>query len=91
MYVATWQQTLWTTAAYPIGGIGCIFQLGILLLLVPGSPARIGTAPFICLAVWVVLGFIFYFSNKKHWISLPEEKVRENVLGRKDIAVFFKK
>ena len=49
------------------------------------------TAPFICLAVWVVLGFIFYFSNKKHWISLPEEKVRENVLGRKDIAVFFKK
>lgn len=63
----------------------------ILLLLVPGSPARIGTAPFICLAVWVVLGFIFYFSNKKHWISLPEEKVRENVLGRKDIAVFFKK
>ncbi len=30
MYVATWQQTLWTTAAYPIGGIGCIFQLGIL-------------------------------------------------------------
>ena len=34
MYVATWQQTLWTTAAYPIGGIGCIFQLGILLLLV---------------------------------------------------------
>lgn len=63
----------------------------ILLLLVPGSPARIGIAPFICLAVWVVLGFIFYFSNKKHWISLPEEKVRENVLGRKDIAVFFKK
>lgn len=34
MYVATWQQTLWTTTAYPIGGIGCIFQLGILLLLV---------------------------------------------------------
>ena len=34
MYIATWQQTLWTTAAYPIGGIGCIFQLGILLLLV---------------------------------------------------------
>ncbi len=63
----------------------------ILLLLVPGSPARIGIAPFICLAVWVVLGFIFYFSNKKHWISLSEEKVRENVLGRKDIAVFFKK
>ena len=63
----------------------------ILLLLVPGSPARIGTAPFICLGVWVVLGFIFYFSNKKHWASLPEEKVRENVLGRKDIAVFFKK
>ena len=65
--------------------------LCILLLLVPGFPARIGTAPFICLGVWVVLGFIFYFSNKKHWASLPEEKVRENVLGRKDIAVFFKK
>ena len=63
----------------------------ILLLLVPGSPARIGTAPFICLAVWVILGFIFYFSNKKRWVSLPEEKIRENVLGRKDIAIFFKK
>ena len=65
--------------------------LCILLLLVPGSPARIGTAPFICLGVWVVLGFIFYFSNKKHWASLQEEKVRENLLGRNDIAVFFKK
>ena len=71
-----------------IGSITAI--LCILLLLIPGSPAIIGTAPFVCLGLWLVLGFIFYNSNKASWAQLPEEEVRLNILGSKDIAVFFK-
>ena len=40
----------------------------------------IGTAPFICLAVWVVLGFIFYFQirgNYEHgrWEGVSVEDI----------------
>ena len=64
--------------------------LCILLLLVPGSPAIIGNAPFVCLGIWIVLGFIFYQSSKKNWVSLPEVEVRERILGTKGVDVFFK-
>lgn len=62
----------------------------IVLLLVPGSPAYISVASRWCMVAWVVMGFFFYFSNKSSWASLPEEKLRENILGSKDIPVFFK-
>lgn len=73
-------------------GVGTITAvMCILLLLIPGSPARIGAAPFTCLGVWVAMGLAFYHSNKAHWNALPEEEIRARVLGRRDIAVFFSK
>ena len=63
--------------------------LCIVLLLIPGSPALIGGAPFACLGIWIVLGFIFYSTSKKNWVTLPEAEVRTNILGSKDIAVYF--
>lgn len=71
-----------------VGSITAIMCIG--LLVIPGSPAIIGRAPFSCLAVWVLLGLVFYFSSRKNWVSLPGEKVHVNILGSRDIAVFFK-
>nr|WP_321256590.1 APC family permease [uncultured Pseudodesulfovibrio sp.] len=62
----------------------------IVLLLVPGSPASIGVASRWCLVVWVGMGFFFYFSNKSAWAKLPEAELRAQILGRRDIPVFFK-
>ncbi|NDV18674.1 amino acid permease [Pseudodesulfovibrio sp. JC047] len=62
----------------------------IVLLLVPGSPASIGVASRWCLVVWVSLGVFFYFSNKSEWAKLPEADLRAQILGRRDIPVFFK-
>lgn len=64
--------------------------LCILLLLVPGSPAQIATPPMICLAIWVFLGIVFYYTNRQHWISLPEEEIKTHILGNPDIRVFYK-
>lgn len=63
--------------------------LTLVLLLTPGSPAYISFAPRIVLAVWVVLGVIFYFSNKKVWSSLSTEEMSRNILGGADIRLFF--
>lgn len=78
----------WRLFCCAVGTIAAL--LCIALLLIPGSPALIGTAPMICLGIWVVLGFAFYATSKSVWECLPEEEIRANVLGRKDIAVFFK-
>lgn len=61
----------------------------IVLLLIPGSPAYISEASRWCMVSWIGMGVFFYFSNKNEWAKLPESQLRENILGRKDIPVFF--
>ena len=65
--------------------------LTLVLLLTPGSPAYISFAPRCVLAVWVVMGFVFYFSNKKVWSSLSTEEISRNILGGTDIPILFDK
>lgn len=65
--------------------------LTLVLLLTPGSPAYISFAPRCVLALWVILGLIFYYSNKKVWSSLPTEELSRNILGGADIPVLFHK
>ena len=63
----------------------------ILLLLTPGSPALIGPAPRWIMLAWIVLGVIFYFVKRAEWSKIPEEDMRERVLGNRNLPVFFKK
>lgn len=65
--------------------------LTLVLLLTPGSPAYISFAPRCVLALWVILGFVFYYSNKKVWSDLSTEELSHNILGGADIPVLFKK
>ena len=62
----------------------------LLLLLTPGSPALIGVAPRWVMVAWIVLGVIFYMTTKKEWSQIPEIELREQVLGSRDLPVFFK-
>ena len=64
--------------------------LCIILLLAPGSPALIGPAPRAIMVGWIVLGVVFYRITRPDWINLPEEDLRERVLGSRDLPVFFK-
>jgi len=64
--------------------------LCIVLLLIPGSPAYISEASRWCMVSWVGMGVFFYFSNRGEWAKLSESDLRESILGRKDIPVFFK-
>ncbi len=65
--------------------------LTLILLLTPGSPAYISFAPRCVLAVWVIMGFVFYFSNKKVWSNLSTEEISRNILGGTDIPILFNK
>lgn len=65
--------------------------LCIVLLLTPGSPALIGPAPRWIMLAWITLGVIFYFTKRAEWSRIPEEEMRERVLGSRDLPVFFKK
>lgn len=62
------------------GLAGCFFALCFLaLLLIPGSPGQLGTPPLIALAVWVVLGVIFFFARRKSYYALSDDDLRATV------------
>ena len=72
--------------------IGAITSfLCIVLLLVPGSPAYISTPSRIIMVIWVVIGIIFYFFSRTHWVALSETERSKSILGTEEIAVFFNK
>ena len=84
------------TAGRSVGLFCCIMGticsiMTLILLLTPGSPAYISFAPRCVLAVWVVMGVVFYFSNKKVWSSLPTEEISKNILGGTNIPILFEK
>lgn len=53
----------------------------ILLLLIPSSPAFLGTKPLVALVIWIVLGFLFYYYKRKEYNNIPEEELRYLILG----------
>lgn len=52
------------------------------LLLIPGSPAVLGPQSMIALAVWIVLGVVFFLMRRKHNKTLSNEQVDLLVLGK---------
>lgn len=62
-----------------IGVLSSITFIG--LLLIPGSPAFLGIESRIALAVWVVLGIVFYLFKRKEYNAIPEEELRYLIIG----------
>lgn len=63
--------------------------VSIALLLIPGSPGLIGTAPRIVLGIWVMLGIFFHTTQKAHWSGLHVAELSRNILGNTQTRVFF--
>ncbi|MFD1416282.1 APC family permease [Oceanobacillus jeddahense] len=57
------------------------------LLLVPGSPAFLGLESRISLAVWIVLGLIFYLIKRKDLNSLSDKEMNYRILGKEEIEI----
>jgi amino acid transporter len=67
-------------------GIGVLVSIVFLaLLLIPGSPAFLGIQSRIALAVWIVLGIVFYLVKRKELNSIPESELNYLILGEKEI------
>lgn len=62
----------------------------IVLLLLPSSPAYISAPSRWIMVIWIVMGVVFYFVSKSHWITLTEDQRKFSILGRTDLPVFFK-
>lgn len=62
----------------------------IVLLLLPSSPAYISAPSRWIMVIWIVMGVVFYFVSKSHWITLTEDQRKYSILGRTDLPVFFK-
>lgn len=62
----------------------------IVLLLVPGSPGYIELPSRILLAIWAIMGVIFYFSSRKHWAELPKNELTNAICGTPDMPTYFK-
>ena len=57
------------------GSIGAVISLCfLLLLLIPGSPGFLYKQAFYCLAVWVLLGFVFYLVIYPKYIKNTPKK-----------------
>ena len=63
----------------------CIF-----LLLTPGSPAYISLEARWAMVGWIVLGIGFYFVSRKNWLSRSEDTIREQILGSREMEVYFR-
>lgn len=62
----------------------------IVLLLLPSSPAYISEPSRWIMVIWIVMGVVFYFVSRTHWITLTEEQRKFSILGRTDLPVFSK-
>lgn len=72
--------------------IGAVTSVAcIALLLIPGSPAYISAPSRWIMVIWIILGIVFYFASKPHWISMSEKERKMCILGRDDLPTFFNK
>ncbi len=70
-----------------LGAIASFIILG--LLTIPGSPAVIGTEPWILLAIWIVLGIAFYMVQRTAVRHTPEPAIRQAIFGDSTVPIFF--
>lgn len=63
--------------------LGMISSIGfLLLLLVPGSPAVLGTESLVALGIWIALGLIFFLVKRKDLMSYKREDLAYLILGK---------
>lgn len=67
-----------------LGMIASIVFLG--LLLVPGSPAFLGIQSRVALAIWIVIGLIFYLIKRKDYKEISDKEMNYLILGKEEIA-----
>ncbi|MBY0120353.1 APC family permease [Bacillus sp. S/N-304-OC-R1] len=63
-----------------IGAISGLAFLG--LLLIPGSSSALGTPSLIALAIWTVLGIVFYLFKRKEYHQISKSKLDYYILGK---------
>lgn len=62
--------------------LGALIGISFLgLLLVPASPASLGSQSATALAVWSVLGLAFYLTRMRHNDSIPEDEMKYLIFG----------
>ncbi|WP_181347243.1 APC family permease [Thalassobacillus sp. CUG 92003] len=65
--------------------VGLISSLGFLaLLLLPFSPASLGIQSYIALALWMILGIIFYLFNKQRYNSIDRKEMNYLILEKEE-------
>lgn len=58
-----------------LGLLGCILAFCFLaLLVIPGSPGMLAPPALIALIVWVILGLLFYFVQRRKLKAVPEQE-----------------
>lgn len=70
-----------------LGAIASFIILG--MLTIPGSPAIIGTEPWILMVIWIIMGVGFYMIQIQTVRNTPELEIRESIFGDNTIPVFF--
>ncbi|WP_432661905.1 APC family permease [Wukongibacter baidiensis] len=65
--------------------LGSFFSIVfIILLCLPGSPAFMALESWICLILWVIIGFAFYLVKAKEYRSVPKNVLDNLILGIKE-------
>lgn len=68
--------------SYRIHMLATLFSIVfVAILIVPGSPSFMAIEPWIALAVWSIIGLIFYFTRAKEYNSIPSEELDRLVYG----------
>ena len=71
-----------STAKKILSALGAVTALVFMaLLLVPGSPGVLGKESMMALAVWTLLGVVFFMMRRKHNKTLSDDQVDFLVLG----------
>jgi len=79
---------MYSTTKKVLSGVGAVIAIiFMLLLLIPGSPGALGPQSLIALAVWIVIGVVFFLSRIRHNRKLTDLQVDRLVLGDERPAV----
>ncbi|MFE2656281.1 MULTISPECIES: APC family permease [unclassified Brevibacterium] len=72
----------YSTVKKILSGLGAVIALFFMgLLLIPGSPGALGRESLIALAVWIVIGIVFFVSRIRHNRRLTDAQVDMLVFG----------
>lgn len=73
---------MYSTTKKVLSGVGAVIAIVfMLLLLIPGSPGALGPQSLIALAVWIVIGVVFFLSRIRHNRKLTDHQVDRLVFG----------